>query len=283
MTSLIWPIVAAGVLIIAGAQMFYTLLYLDCDTAISSASICSVRGSYRLVFALVRGESFIDLEGGEEMTMETIILLAVFLLLLSAFAVAILLTIIMAAASLDSEQIALENFWEPKLAFVFPLAKDNDEEKYPQDVNYTKKHADRLVQSRGFYAGLERAWDSLVLPWSRGGSINSQNWYTRSARSKCSTLLFGALALFILPLWFLAGFLSVGLLWPPQVRRSFFRPWAGRQNRARKQTNELTTLQLSEIRREMLNLKHMNYSKSEGVEKELGQLKELLRDALKEE
>jgi hypothetical protein len=253
--------------------MFYTLLYMNCEDAIATTSICSVRDAYRVVYAIVRGASLVDLEGGE-MTAETIALVAGFLLLLAAFAVALLVTLLMAASNLDADQIALESFWEPKLAFVLSSG-DKESSAARLDSHHNKGE---------FASALARVWDTFTLPWGRNWSRKDKNWYAKSVRSRVAAWIYGGLAVIIIPLWTILGCVTFGLLWPPQLRRWIFRPIVvDGKKRAEKQSTELSASHLTDIRREMMMMKLMSYEKSIDVEKELRQLKEFLYAVMKEE
>jgi len=65
-------------------------------------------------------------------------------------------------------------------------------------------------------------------------------------------LIYRILAIVLLPLWFLIGFISAGLLWPPQVRHAFM-PNIGFDTRV--DTSIIIAKQITELRREV----HKNY------------------------
>lgn len=255
--------------------MFYTLLYLDCDEAIPNTLVCSVRDSYRIVYAIARGETLVDLRGVEQLSTEVIILVGTFHLLLVVLLVALLVSVLMTAASTNMEQVAIDSFWEPKLAFILSSSDPNDN---------TGPRRSQVSHKAGFYAILGSFWDTLTLPWGQQWSKRDAKWYATSVRSTCLGCLFGILAIILVPAWFLLGLITLGVLWPPQIRKWLFRPVvANKRQVARKESQELTATQLSDIRRDMLQLKIMSYEKSIVVEEEIKQLREILRAAIKNE
>lgn len=76
------------------------------------------------------------------------------------------------------------------------------------------------------------------------------------------TILYKALAFFIIPFWLFIGFVSVGILWPPQVREWLFvqkETVASRSELERKKLEKLRIIETTmknlklEIRKEMQN------------------------------
>ena len=258
--------------------MFYTLLFIDCsETSFTSTTVCGVQDAYRVIYALVRGETLLNLQGDnddeEEMSSEAVALITVFLFLLFVLAVAFLVYILLGVSLLDPDQIASQYFWEPKMLYVFTSGD------LQVDSSISTERRDG-----GFYRFLAHAWDTLTFPWTGGNIKNSQNWYSSSARSSALAWLFGCLAIVVLPMWILLGGVTMGLLWPPQVRRWIFRPSRLYESRrSSKQMSEQSTMTLLDARREIAQLKEMSYEKSSGVERELKGLKELLLSAMKED
>jgi len=282
-SSLVWPLAAAGALLIAGSQMFYTMLYLDCEDAMAATSTCSLRDAHRMVFAILRGDSMVDVNSSKEMSTEAIIIMTMFLLFFAIFAVALFVHILLAAAALDVEQVALDCFWEPKLALLMLTA--NEEEESVNKLSSVGPKIQRFgTRDIDWDKLMSRMWDALTLPWSHMGT-KEEKWYSRSVRSTAVAWMLGAMAIVLVPVWIVVGVLSLGILWPPQLRTWLFRPLSVFQTHKKKvqQSFDLSQAQLVDIRREMIQCKLMSYEKSLDVEAELRQLKELIQCAMDEE
>jgi hypothetical protein len=89
-------------------------------------------------------------------------------------------------------------------------------------------------------------------------------------------------AIIALPLWVAIGALTLGLLWPPQLRRLVFRPFALNSGRTSYASRERASSNISAMRDEVRQLKLLGYERSGEIERELRELKELLYSAMKE-
>jgi hypothetical protein len=250
---------------VAFAQCFYTLLQLDCTNALASSPVCSVRDSYRIVYRLLRGESLVDPSGLNPFSSEAIVLLASFFVLLAIFLIALLLSIFLGAAQLDLDQIALHSYWEPLLGFILSTGDFVKEPPNPSKSSWEVKKA--------------HLWDVLTQSLRGSEPTKGSSWFASPFRYHVLTQV---AALLILPLWILVGLLSLGLLWPPQMRLWLFRPTIQGNQRNMRHLNEQSKPQLSEMRKELLQLKCMSYDRSNELEKELREIKELLLLAIQE-
>ena len=278
--QIVWPLIAGGMVLVAFAQMFYTLLWTDCATAIPVTPVCSVRDSYRVVYLLLRGESLLELDGSDEISAQAVVLLSAFLLALFALLLAVLVAVIMGALHSKPDEIAFRSFWEPKLAFVLSSA----------DWGCRVQPKISLTPSRkvGLQTRLERTWELLVSSLLVGPPARSEKyWYSgRYRKGGLLGLAFWLTALILLPLWFVLGFLTLGLLWPPQLRQFLVRPlgWTStRQPSAAAAKEDYMVAQLSEIRSELVRTKTMTYERSIQVENEVRSVKHLLYAAVREE
>lgn len=265
---IVYPFITAGVLIIAFAQCFYTLLQLDCSDAIAVSPVCSVRDAYRVVYMLGRGGSLVDPTGVERLSTEAVLLVTMFLLVFAIFLLALLVTVLIAASHLDFDQIALNAYWEPKLAFVLSAG----------DLGVAS--GDFSDRKEGFEAKKAQMWDVFLLTLLGGEPVKGANWFARPLPSKVFTLV---TAMFVVPLWFMLGLCSLGLLWPPQLRLWLFRPQGiCEKERCAQVTAEQSRPQISDIRTEIVQMKLMSYERSMAQEHELRELKELLLIAMQE-
>jgi hypothetical protein len=272
---IVWPALVAGALLVAFAQMFYTLLQIDCADAIAVTDVCSVRDSYHVVYLLMRGEVLVGVDGSQEMSLEAITLVALFLFFFALLLLALFVTILIAALQFDFEEIALGSYWEPRLASILSM---NELGYRRSGFSYLPSCGQRLMTK------FELAWDLMMISLVGGQSKNEKYWYASSSRSSSFSWPLWMLSIFVVPIWFILGCATFGLLWPPQLRRIIFRP-VGRSNKVRK-TNmaaEDSASQVSRMRNEIMQLKAMSYDRSSDVHMEIRDLKELLLIALREE
>jgi hypothetical protein len=262
------PFITAGTLIIAFAQCFYTLLHLDCSDAIGVSPVCSVRDAYRVVYMLARGAPLVDPTGEHALSTEAVLLLMSFLVIFAIFLLALLVTVLIGASQLDSDQIALNSYWEPKLAFSLSSG----------DFGVVRQqHSDH---KEGLEAKKAQMWDLFMLTIFGGEPAKGTNWYTRPLPSK---ILGWLTAISVVPVWTIVGFFTLGLLWPPQLRHLLFRPRGiSEKERIAQTTKEQSRPQISDIRGEIMQMKLMSYERSNEVEKQLRELKELLYTAMQE-
>lgn len=269
---IVWPVLVAGILVVAFAQMFYTLLQIDCTDAIPVTTVCSVRDAYSIVYSLLRGEPIVSLEETGEMSGEAIALVALCLFFFALLLLALFVTILIAASQFDFEDIAMSSYWEPKLSFI--LCMNELDCRTPSPSSWSQRLSVKL----------ELAWDLMMLSLKGGKTKKEQHWYASPARSSWRSSPLWILAIFLVPIWFVLGCATLGLLWPPQLRRLIFRP-VGRSNKARRKNMaaEESAAQVSRMRSEIVQLKAMSYERAGDIHREIRDLKELLFLALKEE
>ena len=253
----------AGVLVIAFAQSFYTLLQMDCANAMATTPVCTVRDSYRVVYMLIRGESLVDTTGINQFSGQAPFLVALFLVLFAIFLLSVLVTVLTASSILDFEQIALHSYWEPILGFILSTGTFANE----QDVSYHKK---------SFEVKKAHMWDMFTRTLVGGVPKMEGGLFVYPLRSYVMTWI---IAIFIVPLWFVLGLVSLGLLWPPQLRRILFRLPTTRNQCQR---SEQARTQLTDVQNEILQMKCMSYERSQKLENELSEIKELLRMAIQD-
>ena len=255
----------AGVLVIAFAQSFYTLLQLDCASALATTPVCTVRDSYRVVYMLIRGESLVDSTGINQFSEHATVLVASFLSLFAVFLLAVLVTILTASSMLDFEQIALRSYWEPILGFILStgtLTKEQDASRQKNTFEVKKAHI----------------WDLFTQTLVGGVPKMVGGLFVYPLRSYVMTWI---IAIFIIPLWFILGLFSLGLLWPPQLRRYLFRlPTIFSRNQSPR--SEEARTQLTDVQNEVIQMKYMAYERSLKLETEMKEIKELLRMAIQD-
>lgn len=271
------PFLFACIFVVAFAEMLFTLGHLDCPGSLSDASVCTLRDAYQVIYYLVLAEPIVDIGGVERPRAGMILLMILFMALFFLFLLSFLV-IIIGASKNYGESVALDSFWEPKLAFVLSSQDSR------AVAGYYKKRSTPEVSSLDQFVGeLEQLWE--VLLYLVFGNGQKQHWYAESSslwRNCCLKLL----AAIFIPLWFVVGFASLGLLWPPQVRRFIFLPRdrsLKRSVRNRNEAGEFFTSQVSRVRNEVMRLKDMSYEQANDVQRDIQELKHLIARAIKEE
>jgi hypothetical protein len=267
---MICPVIVAGALIVCFAQCFYTLLQLDCAEAFGISVVCSVRDAYRIVYMLIRGEPLLDHTGVSTLSTEAVFLVASFVVIFAIFLLALLVTVLIAATRLDFDDIALHSYWQPKLAFILTSADFGESES-----------KGKLGQHESFAGKQARIWDTMMNTLFGGEPIKGENWYTMPTKSKMFAWLISMVAV---PVWLLVGFISMGVLWPPQVRIWIFRPHVTYNVRRPPSVKKDTaTSKLSEVQNDILQMKQMTYERTYQIEYELQELKDMLFSAIQEQ
>ena len=265
----VYALIALGAVFVAFTQMLYTVFQTDCENAISTSTVCSVRDSYRIVYLLLRGEVFVDVTGSTQMSSQAATMIAAFLFSLFVVAVGLFAIIILVTGQADLDELARRCYWEPIMAYVLSMNTlgvcGNEKRRTCGDFMSDK---------------LSVAWDVLTLHFTGGGGLStkSKTWLV----SPIFTAPLAVLSFIIIPIWILVGALTLGFLWPPQIRRVLFRPntlWQSR--RAILRSSETTTQQIHALRSETVKFKVLSYDRMMGMEKQMRELNDLVRAALK--
>lgn len=275
--GLLGPLVVLVSILTGAGQMVYTFAKEDCEDTSGSPipAVCSIRDAYRYVYVtLFLGGSAVmgDWPKGNAAAVhwewEQVALVTFLLSCLMLFVVTLLIYLIMTASRVDMEQLALECYWEPKIVLLNGV---DEKDTVLQRVQETGSSLERR---------LGHVWDTLTLPWRGNRHERKANWYARSMRSPLSSVCFGFMAIFIVPLWFVLGALTLGFLWPPQVRQGLFRPTVLQKQRSQ---GVLSVTEVSDMRKDMRQFHQTSCEQSEMMTSELRKLKEILGSALKQE
>jgi hypothetical protein len=105
--------------------------------------------------------------------------------------------------------------------------------------------------------------------------------------------------LFLLPIWLILGFITLGLLWPPQIRRWLFCPCpigssssSSSSTKTRRRISsssssshedDLSRAKLSQLRSDIIDLKGISYDQNHRIQKDLELIKEIIFRAAREE
>jgi hypothetical protein len=207
----------------------------------------------------------VDPSGLNPFSTEATVLLTAFFVLMVMFLIALFLTVLLGAKQLDLDDIALHSYWEPLLGFILSTGDIVKEPPSTPKNDWEVKKA--------------HVWDILMQSLHGCEPTKGSSWFASPFRYHAFTQV---VAFLIVPVWVLLGFVSLGLLWPPQVRLWLFRPTIYGNQRNVRLSDEQSRPQVSEMRNEILQLKCMNYDRSNELEKELREIKELLLLAMQE-
>jgi hypothetical protein len=257
-----WPVFATFILCVCFAQMMYTVAQINCAEAMRDWSVCSVRESYIVIYYLFVGEPVAYIDGQSSLgkgigLLSLLFSVAVFVILSS-----ILCMVVMMGSRWDIDNLALISFWEPKLTFVVTAVRP------------------RTALNNKTTAALASVWDIATHILLRRNSVKGTYWYARFAQKPAlAKLCYWLITAAILPLWLLVGALTLGMLWPPQVRRFLFRPqmaFSAQTSRGKLSPTEAYTSQVSSMRQELVHIRDMSFERSNDVQREVRDLKEIL-------
>jgi hypothetical protein len=253
-----WPVAITSILIASFAQMIYTVTHINCENALGGTAVCSMRESYRLVYFLLIGEPIADLGDepiGAGITVLAVLFLSILLLLILSF----FTMVVLAGQKWDYENMALTSFWEPKLTYLLFACRSTSGDK-----NLSKS---------------ETAWRIAVdILFGREGTKGTYWYACFTQKSPLVRLCFWAVTVVLVPIWLILGFASLGLLWPPQVRRFIFKPCIGDSYKPSSNTSatEFYASQVSSMRHELAQVRDMSYERSNDIQRDVRELKEIL-------
>eukprot|EP00978_Attheya_sp_CCMP212_P010644 scaffold25922_cov55-Attheya_sp.AAC.2 len=308
--NFVFPLILLTGLAIAFAQMFYTLsettwnLCSDIDE-LDGYTVCSMYDAYIMVYLILIGTPIVNTNDDATTPAGVMVLVVLFSIFAFLLLLNIIVSVVLEASNLNVNEIAANGFWEPVLTFLYmtklgPLfcgamggkweatSQTNSENAFQKK----KKQRTRIpklpssTSSDAFYDRLEGMWNFFSCAFSMNS--NSKVWYMCGGQAR--TTWFGrfciqVLALLILPIWFLVGLATLGLLWPPQIRRWLLRPsLTSRSNNFRGGAlgNGDSVSDIRALHQELLNVKAMSFEKSVDVQREVSELKYILLEALED-
>jgi ankyrin repeat protein len=220
---LISPLIVVSVISLAFMQMVYLIHMRDgpnngqclyeeqTDANGESIAVCSLWESYKIAYLIIIGEGLL---GAETSSGNSIFaLLAVFAIV--AF-ILILYTVSLAILNMQQsgiEDTMVETFWLPMLTHV--LITQQLKDFFSVGLNF------QTMSSR-----LRDMWDYITISFSDVDIKDTKWWYLQND-PKVSHLIGNkwfvrVVSVFIIPIWFTIGLLSLGILWPPQIRHWIF-------------------------------------------------------------
>ena len=290
--TLLWPLLAVGALVMSFAQMFYTWHSMasspeECLTVIGGRAMCNLRDAYTTVYLLALGTPLIDTDAvsrAETINNGTIVLIATFTVFMVVYLVNLVITVVVESARLDADDIAVENYWAPRLMF-WAMVRDLTPTSWlPKRLRTSKGRVLRQPSwDQRLSAAMERNWDLLVVALMGGEPRRNGFWYRscfQGHRNVLTVLCLRMMALVVMPLWLLVGLVTLGLLWPPQVRSWIFQTTA--PTGTTEKPPELPSLLATSIRHDLMQLKALSFDRSKDLEREIRVLRELLESAIEE-
>ncbi len=262
-----WPTFIGAMGIVGMSQVLKTLE--DC----LQGNICGVADAYTTVYWLILGEPILGISEvsmfEKEMTTSMLVLLIFFTLLWLFWLLSVIAITVSEAHRLDRDQIALQWFWEPKVALTLSTRRETLEGQTP----------------------IQRYCDFMELVWHvltssiRGGIAKEEiYWHAWCFRPG---IIIGTrvVACIVLPIWFWFGIFSLGLLWPPQLRRWFFSTKFVHNGKKPKGPMEerMTAAKLSHLKGKMEEYQTRSMDQNYAIQEDLAQIKELLFRVMLEE
>ena len=244
--------------------MFHTISFVDCDNALGDSPLCSVRECYRLIYFLTVGEPIVDISG-EKLATAVSVLSALFLGFLILLILGTIAMLSLFGLSDDYESMAATCFWEPKLSCILFALRDDGSRSKP--------------------SRLESTWTIAMHILSGKADRKGTYWYACfTQKPKLFKLCIWLAAALAVPIWLVIGLLTLGLLWPPQVRRFLFEP-SRRYRLGVNKPNSATCrddAQIRSIRNELAQVRDLSYERSNDIQRDIRKLQEILRLATME-
>lgn len=266
---MLWPTVVALIVLLTFAQMFYTIAQIDCDDALGDLGVCTVPDSYRLVYYLLVGEPIVDLGTDSQIASAMTVLVALFAAVMLLLGLGVLAMVFVVGSKWDLDSIVLTSYWEPKLTFVLFACKPTS--------NGSKSHS---------LSRFENAWTIAISILACREDARGTYWYARfTQKSAVVKALYWMASAVIVPLWIVFGLVTFGVFWPPQIRRYIFRPTLGDSTLSGHGSNnptEYNAAQVANMRRELQQVRDMSYERSNDVQREVRELRDILHLATAE-
>jgi len=207
---------------------------------------CDIWSSFLIMYTMLLGEvdegAFADSK------------VATYLFVLFMFLVVILLANVLIAIVTDSYKVIQDQraaivFWTNRLDFVAGMDAILDfvadlEKKLKADMGFGSDDDARRMGSEGVFG--KEFWKRLMDLFE-----DDVDEGYMSIEFICFTLLRVLAAVFIIPFWIALGFLSAGILWPPQIREAVFTSTVSRHSSDTEKEDELRKTQVTLLEQEV--------------------------------
>jgi hypothetical protein len=264
--TMFWPLIVAPMGIVGMAQVLYTIG--DCG----QDGMCTLSDAYTTVYWMILGEPVLSEESEKGLSNGMIALMVSFTLLWIWWIVSVIVMSVTEAHQLDRRQIALRWYWEPKVALTVLSGGRTGKKK--------EKMISKLSCTQRYCIEMERIWQILVsaLQGEENQSKHDDTYWYSCFNRPSVIYLTRLLALVVLPLWFVSGVATLGLLWPPQLRRWLFSTSIINNRKEKQQALEekLTASKVSRLKGDLLSFKSMTTEQNQMTQNDLQEIKELL-------
>jgi hypothetical protein len=267
LSALVWPLCVAAMGFFAVSQVLYTLE--DCI----DGGICSLSKAYGLVYSTMIGHPVLTDEDYEVPTGIFVIIL-LFTILCLWWIVSVIAIIVTESSRIDRQQLSLAWYWEPKSTLTVLTSTESKQTKISESPSLVAQYCD----------GSEKFWHIFSSALRREKS--DVHWDACCFQSTQMLMFTGFVAFFVLPIWFVLGLLTLGVLWPPQIRRWIFCPRPAGSTMLRKSRlgrrsyglhdDDLTKTKLSKLRSDLIDLKAITQDQNHRIRKDLGSIKDVI-------
>lgn len=270
LSVIVWPVCVAAMGFFAASQVLFTLE--DC----TDGGICTLSEAYEFIYVTTIGNPAMA-DKKYELSTEILAIVILVTILFLWWIVSVTATIVSEASKMDRQQLALTWYWEPKASLTVLTSTGNKNRKMTDSPTLVQQYCDIS----------EKYWH--IFSCAVRGEQSDIFWDSWCFRSTVTLVAAGFLALLILPIWFALGVVTLGLLWPPQIRRWMFSPHPVGSPRARKNSrsrlygpneDDLMKTKLSKLRSDLVDLKAITQDQSHQIQKDLGLIKDALFRAM---
>ena len=188
--------------------------------------------------------------------------------------------IVAEAKGMDRRQLSLAWYWEPKASLTVLTSTGNKNSKIRNYPSRVEQYCDMS----------EKYWH--IFSSALRGEKSDVHWDAYCFRSTPILFITGFLALFVLPIWFALGLFTLGLLWPPQIRRWLFFPRSNNDNELSPKTyrsrsgrlrdDDITKRKLSKLSTDLTDMKAITQNQNRQIQKDLGLIKDIIFRAVGE-
>mmetsp|Transcript_9421 Transcript_9421/g.14537 ORF Transcript_9421/g.14537 Transcript_9421/m.14537 type:complete len:1257 (+) Transcript_9421:193-3963(+) len=278
----VWPSITALVFIIGFAQMFHTLSLndttVDCKVVLGSRPLCDVWDSYVAVYLLLLGTPLVDTiePGKDDLSVSVIVLIASCSLLLILFIINMIISVVLGVIQLKWVTKVSARYWESKLVHLF-IFKTISSSICGCGMRWQNRLNTQSAFVEEYLANcLENLWDACTstlfgMPVTKIPSCFAVDILHKPGM----TFFFRLLIILCIPIWMFVGFITFGILWPPQVRRWFFRPSCQSEYPGRDKVG-FESSQFTSIQNELEQLKDMCYGETQQVHNEISELQKMI-------
>jgi hypothetical protein len=269
--TLFWPFIIAAMGVVAMSQVLLTLE--DCV----DGNICGLSDAYTTIYWIILGEPLLGV--GEfsvfenPMSTSMIVLLMFFTLLWIFWLVSVIAMTVSEAHRLNRHRIALRWFWVPKVTLTITAR-----------LYFKETTKDRPTCMQRYCDVMERSWHVLSSSIKGGhlkGEVYWDSWCFQPGVIHFTRLM----AFIVIPIWFCFGVVTLGFLWPPQLRRWLFSTRILNYGKRPEGTfqEHLSAAKLSHLKGEIEEFQSKSMDQNHAMQEDLAQIKAILLRAMTEE